>query len=84
MQYILTKEEYERLAMAAVQMSEDAENKINNLCVLVAENLPSFEGWNGDEEPRPWGCVHSEKNNPGYCDKCPVEDYCTMEKRFSK
>ncbi len=66
-------------------MSKDSEDTINQLCRFAADNVPVHRTWD-TKNTSPWGCIHTvaSQNYRGYCDDCPVEDYCKMGKDFSK
>jgi len=83
MQYILTEEELLKLREKASNFSEKARTIINDLCKDVADYKPTFKGWDGTSEARPWGCRHSKKGEH-YCDECSVRNICMMQKHFSK
>lgn len=81
MQYLLTEEEYEKLSGEKSLVLEKMQFKIDDLCQMVADNMPiklSPEG-----EAKPWGCIKSKLDH--YCDCCPVKNDCNSSlKRFSK
>lgn len=87
MQYLLTEEEYTKLAQSAKAVSDafKKEHKeiINRLCQMVAEKVP-LETYPGTpDNPRPYGCVVTTPKTR-YCDDCPVLNMCQMDKYFSK
>jgi len=85
--HILTEKEFSDLHRR-IEKSEVRDNKtIQILCTMVATHMP-VKFW-GREIPEPWGCIHNSNRtgemNRGYCDHCPVSDYCPEEnKRWSK
>ena len=77
-QYVFTKDEYEL-------MKRKHDSKVQNLCVMVAENVP-VKFW-GNKEAKIWGCcVHGTTGKSfGYCDECPSQKDCPEKcKRWSK
>ena len=83
------KEEFKKLQERPQIIKAYLERTINKLCIDVAKYKPTFKGWDGDEESKPWGCGYKEVNNhvtanSHYCDECPVQDICTMDKNWSK
>lgn len=84
MQYLLSEEEYEKLTAAPKKVSDLNREIINQLCIDVATNKP-IKYW-GNEEARIWGCPRSkqEDNRTEYCDECPVQEFCTQHKSWSK
>ena len=84
MKYILNEREYEELLEKASAMSRKARSIINELCKDVATYKPTFKGWSGDKEARPWGCRHVPNSKTQYCDHCPVKDKCGLSKHYSK
>lgn len=83
MQYILTEAEYRDLQNKAKEVNTKLVETINLLCKEVATYKPVLWGWESEEEPKPWGCIHEEEQE-WYCDSCPVIKYCKMPKEFSK
>lgn len=90
MQYILTEQEYNQLVNETKSIKEEYRNTINDLCQMVADNMP-IAGWHAKydknkttEGKSPWGCIKSEEYS-WYCDDCPVKHICLEKnKRFSK
>ena len=74
MQYILTQEEYDALKSAQVTSLKLSKQKLQKLCTKIADTMPVVWGW-GENDPRPWGCIHSEEDE-WHCDQCPVKDIC--------
>lgn len=86
MQYILTEEEYNKLIADNAKKTFAAKRKFENLCQHVADHLPikgTWGQWKDEPMKHPWGCIHSTTDE-WYCDDCPMVDYCTMNKEFSK
>jgi hypothetical protein len=82
MQYILTEEEYTALKAAAQAQLELNTKGLQELCTKI---MPVLCGWSRDEQPKPWGCIHSSERGEWYCDQCPVRTICpTKYKRYSK
>lgn len=82
MQYLLTKEEYDKLLSRkewAITLQKD---KLQKLCTKIANEMPIKWGWGGSEH-RPWGCIIG--SDDWYCDSCPVITICPYDaQRFSK
>lgn len=86
MQYILTEHELNELRKKADRLDSETTDKIQRLCTLVADHMPSRKPWNWKEgDPmEPWGCILTEKRE-WYCDQCPVQNYCpNTEKEWSR
>jgi hypothetical protein len=82
MQYLLSKEEYDRLmAQATSNSTMPSKAKLQSFCTMVANKLPILY-WN-NEEPMPWGCYLTEEEE-WYCDKCPCQEVCPAPKSWSK
>ena len=88
MQYILSEEE-----MAEVRALKERTRslpdlvKLQEMCTKIADEWPTWRGWNNELGPEPWGCVITYEGNghEHYCDECPVQDICPMEfKSWSK
>lgn len=86
MQYILTADEYAELLNKADRTEVIEQEKVLDLCQMVAKYKPVTVIWRGENaEPEPWGCIMDEESDPGYCDECPVQDWCPYEhKKWSK
>lgn len=85
MQYILTEKEYADINNVYKNKIAKMQTIINNLCIDVATYKPTFCGWDGKQNPRPWGCHHAKKSALSqYCDECTVIENCTLVKNFSK
>jgi hypothetical protein len=86
MQYLLEHDEYMKLVTKQRLELKLQQDKLQKLCTKIAEDMPVVWGWGGPD-PKPWGCILSENEDkdPGYCDKCPVDEICPNErKRWSK
>lgn len=77
MQYILTEEEYNALAVKKAWKTglNVTEKKLQELCTKIANEMPVKWGWPSVSEPAPWGCILTEEQE-WYCDKCPVQAIC--------
>lgn len=76
MQYLLSEEEYKKLACNDTSKVVIQKNKLQSLCTLAAIHVPADREFN-EEDKSPWGCIlASGDNHPGYCDNCPVDDFC--------
>ena len=85
MKYLLTEKEFKQLHDDIKAAKTASEDTINHLCKTIADKVPQTDWRTGTKEtPRPWGCIHSETKNVGYCDECPAQDYCGMDQRWSK
>lgn len=83
MQYILNEQEYHELQTAVERGKFDQKRLIQKLCTEVAVHKPVIF-W-GRDTAEPWGCIHSDDKNMGYCDDCPVQAECPTEfKKWSK
>jgi len=89
MQYILNEDE-----MSAFQADREAlrelmrvipnRNKLQKMCTKIADEWPTWRGWDGKDEAEPWGCILTA-NYEQCCDECPVETICPNEhKSWSK
>ncbi len=85
MQYILDEEEMEEVRKLRKKVTDLPDLvTLQDVCTKAANEWPSFKGWDGDEEPTPWGCIITEKYEH-YCDKCPVQKICPYPwKEYSK
>ena len=81
MQYVLTEEEYKALVDAKKKALQDVGSTLQNLCTMVADNLPITVYWSKEKEP--WKCIHSMETE-WYCDNCPVLEMCPSNKNWSK
>lgn len=88
MQYILTEEEMEEVRKLRAKMKTlPSVDKLQKMCTKIADEWPTWRGWDGKEDPSPWGCVITaeEDNEEWYCDECPVQNICPREyKSWSK
>lgn len=76
MQYILSEEEMEEVRQLRVKLkSLPSVDKLQEMCSKIADEYPSWRGWDGKEEPTPWTCVLTAEYEH-YCDKCPVQEIC--------
>jgi hypothetical protein len=69
MEYLLSEDEYNDLRTKNEKEIEDKQNIINKLCTRIC-----------DLEPK---CIHTAKTE-WYCDECPVDEFCTQFKNYSK
>lgn len=89
MQYILTQEEMsEKNKIISdyykLQKILPSVEDLQEFCTYVADNLPSWKGWDGKAEARPWRCVLTVKKDH-YCDECPAQKICPKkDKEWSK
>jgi hypothetical protein len=88
MQYILSEEE-----MKEVREREARSHRfpsiaiLQEICTKAANEWPSWRGWDGKSDPRPWGCTltYADEGRDHYCDRCPVQDICpNLHKEWSK
>lgn len=77
MQYLLTKEEFEKLERVEVGQIVVNKNELQKLCELAANHVPVDRDWDINDKS-PWGCTG------GYCDECPSQNLCTKPKDYSK
>lgn len=83
MQYILSQEEYENLLSRKETDDKKTKQKIQDLCMMVANCMP-VDGLGRNGEAKPWGCILCCKVSH-VCDMCPVEELCPYEhKRYSQ
>jgi hypothetical protein len=81
MQYILSEEEMEEVRNLRAEMkSLPSVEKLQKMCTKIADEWPSFHGWDGKSDPEPWGCVLSVEYEH-YCDECPVQTICPKERK---
>jgi hypothetical protein len=85
MQYILTEEEMEQVRkLREEQKYLPNPEYLQKMCSYIADNWPSWRGWDGKSEPEPWGCILTQEYEH-YCDKCPVINICPYKhKEWSK
>jgi endonuclease III len=85
MQYILSEEEYTALKAAAQARLKLNTKNLQGLCTKIADTMPIRWTWgDGKENPKPWGCILTKKNE-WYCDQCPVQEICPyVSKHYSK
>ena len=89
MQYILSEEEMQavrndREALRELMKVVPNRNKLQKMCTKIADEWPTFTGWDGKSEAEPWGCILTA-DCEHYCDDCPVESICPNEyKSWSK
>lgn len=77
MQYLLTEAEYNGLKQDQITKLLASAEKLQAICTLAAQHIPVAHDWSSDKTPRPWGCILGpRKQNPGYCDECPVSEIC--------
>lgn len=76
MQYLLSKEEYDKLTTDQLARSEQHRAALQDLCTKVADHMPTRKpyGWKEGEPLIPYGCIRTTRNE--YCDTCPVKDVC--------
>jgi len=88
MQYILNEEEMEEIRQLRAKMkSLPSVDKLQKMCTKIADEWPTFTGWDGKGEAEPWGCIITAEadNEEWHCDKCPVRTICPLEwKSWSK
>lgn len=83
-QYILTEEEYNALKTKQKQWTDESKKTLQDVCTKVANEMPIKWGWGEPDDPKPWGCILTEKGE-WYCDQCPVKKICPYEgKEWSK
>lgn len=84
MQYILTEEEYKKLAAIDRTKVIMDKSELQKLCTLAANNIPLNRDWDkGDKSPG--GCILDETNASIVCDDCLVINYCPCGyKQFSE
>lgn len=79
MQYILDETEMEevRKLRDSLKFLPSVE-KLQKMCTKIADEWPAWRGWDGKDEPKPWGCIITERENgqEWYCDDCPVQNIC--------
>ena len=84
MQRLLTEDEYQELVHRGDMASEDMQEILQDLCTRVCNHMPVNWGWGEPKDPKPWGCILTEKGE-WYCDSCPVQKVCPNEhKEWSK
>lgn len=74
MQYLLSEEEYRQFHEAHERQVAELNKKLLKVCQQVADHKPIKWGWGVPDDPKPWSCIHSQKD--WYCDQCPVKDVC--------
>lgn len=88
MQYILSEEEMEEVR----QLRKEAKkfptlSSLQKMCTTVANEWPTFTGWDKKKPAEPWGCIITQEQEgvEWYCDECPVQTICPYEhKSWSK
>lgn len=81
MQYLLSQEEWgalKRRERASVEMIKEVKDKvIQDLCIMIAENIPGKEDRIGAHSI-PHGCYLSRELElqTSFCNFCPVEGVC--------
>lgn len=82
MQYILTEDEMEVFRERAMRGDSAPDKvKLQELCTLVADNVPVKDGW---YKGKVWGCILTNKDE-WYCDDCPAQELCPHpHKEWSK
>ena len=85
MQYLLTKEELEKIHRDHKAEIKKLQGTIDQLCQRVADHEPVLWGWKKKSEdvPEPWGCLYSKGEDEWYCDSCPVQKECAMPQSVS-
>ena len=87
MQYLLSHEEMNAF-LKDQELLRKAPNPdiLKNVCLHVATTMITTIDVNGygANATEPHGCIHSKTVRAWYCDKCPIESICPMEKDFSK
>lgn len=83
MQYVLTEKEYKALLNKNEALKEKYKTIINVLCKDVANHKPTYKTY--ENKKVPWGCIYNDNDDDdGYCDGCPVQDFCFRDKHYSK
>lgn len=85
MQYVLSQEEMAEVEALKHKMKElPPVDKLQKMCTKIANEWPTFKGWDGKSKAHPWGCIITS-DEEWYCDKCPVITICPYKwKSFSK
>lgn len=89
MQYLLSDEEFKsyldsKLELESLKKNLPSIEELQKVCTKIANEWPTFKGWDGKRDPMPWGCVLTEKYDH-YCDRCPVRTICpNKHKEWSK
>lgn len=83
MQYILNEEEMAEVRQlrrehAGLVKRLPTVTKLQKMCTKIADEWPTFKGWDGKAEPTPWGCILTAEYEH-YCDECPVQSICPNE-----
>ncbi len=75
MQYLLTDKELEQFQNEERNRIKKHIKVLQDLCTQVCDLKPIDWGWGEPEDPKPWGCILTRKEE-WYCDQCPVQDVC--------
>jgi hypothetical protein len=82
----ISDENFEILKKLEREYKEFLDN-FNAKCKNLANTIPIKVYWS-KTEPAPWGCANNgefgELRDEWYCDHCPVQGICKMEKSWSK
>lgn len=89
MQYILDENEMrsfqtDRDALIEMVKTLPSKKTLQTMCTKIANEWPTFKGWDGTDEPSPWDCILSV-DYEHCCDGCPVWTICpNQNKSWSK
>ena len=88
MQYILTQDvmDYFRSLENIIRVLPSVDG-LQKMCTKIADEWPTFKGWDKKSDPSPWGCIITAAKDGAewYCDKCPVQNICPLvHKEWSK
>lgn len=82
----LTEKEYQVLKGVVEKYNnvDTDRNVLQEVCTYACNTIPVNVDWM--DLVKPWRCIlNPEGNGTGYCDYCPVEDYCPhIYKKWSK
>lgn len=85
MQYILNEEEMQKVKELETKVKAlPPAGMLQVMCTKIADEWPTWKGYDGKSDPEPWGCILSV-DYEHHCDECPVQSICPMEyKSWSK
>ena len=86
MQFILSEEELDDLKERKRLHEVAQKEELQKLCTLACNHIPVIVPWDKEADPKPWGCILSQKQySDHYCDECPVDELCPYNgKNWSK
>ncbi len=85
MQYILDEQEMKNFQDMQARLKHlPSVEKLQLMCTKIANEWPTWKGWDGKSNPEPWECILTV-DYEHYCDECPVQSICPAQgKHWSK